>query len=96
MLKTIFAQETKAEAVAQWEIRADALREKQPKLVALMDSSRDDVLAYMAVPREHWTQIAATNPFELLNREVTRRSGVVGFGGENSAPRCILFHLTRE
>lgn len=36
MLKTIFAQETKAEAEAQWEVVADALREKQPKLGALM------------------------------------------------------------
>ncbi|PZX48566.1 mutator family transposase [Cereibacter changlensis] len=78
MLKTIFAQETKAEAEAQWQIVADALREKQPKLGALMDSSRDDVLAYMTFPREHWTQIASTNPLERVNREVKRRSDVIG------------------
>ena len=62
MLKTIFAQDTKAEAEAQWAVVADALREKQPRLGALMDASRDDVLAYMSFPREHWTQIASTNP----------------------------------
>jgi putative transposase len=78
MLKTIFAQDTKAEAEAQWEIVADALREKQPKLGALMDSSRDDVLAYMSFPREHWAQIASTNPLERVNREVKRRSDVIG------------------
>ena len=78
MLKTIFAQETKAEAEAQWEIVADALREKQPKLGALMDASRDDVLAYMSFPREHWTQIASTNPLERVNREVKRRADVIG------------------
>jgi transposase-like protein len=78
MLKTIFARETKAEAEAQWEIVADALREKQPKLGALMDSSRDDVLAYMTFPREHWTQIASTNPLERVNREVKRRADVIG------------------
>jgi hypothetical protein len=78
MLKTIFAQETKVEAETQWEIVADALREKQPKLGALMDSSRDDVLAYMSFPREHWAQIASTNPLERVNREVKRRSDVVG------------------
>ncbi len=38
MLKTIFAQETKADAEAQWEVVADALRDKQPKLGALMDA----------------------------------------------------------
>lgn len=50
MLKTIFAQETKAEAEQQWGIVADALREKQPKLGALMDNSLDDVLAYISFP----------------------------------------------
>lgn len=45
MLKTIFAQDTKVEAEAQWAVVADALREKQPRLAAMMDASRDDVLA---------------------------------------------------
>lgn len=78
MIKTIFAQETKAEAMTQWNTVADALREKQPKLSALMDASREDVLAYMDFPREHWSQIASTNPVERVNREVKRRADVVG------------------
>jgi transposase-like protein len=78
MLKTIFAQETKAEAAAQWNTVADALREKQPRLSAMMDASREDVLAYMDFPKEHWPQIASTNPLERLNKEVKRRADVVG------------------
>jgi putative transposase len=78
MLKTIFAQESKAEAETQWDAVADALREKQPKLGAMMAASRDDVLAYMDFPREHWAQIASTNPLERVNKEVKRRSDVVG------------------
>jgi len=78
MLKTIFAQDTKAEAVTQWNTVADALREKQPKLSAMMDASREDVLAYMDFPKEHWPQIASTNPLERLNKEVKRRADVVG------------------
>ena len=78
MIKTIFAQENKAEAMTQWNTVADALREKQPKLSALMDASREDVLAYMDFPREHWSQIASTNPVERVNREVKRRADVVG------------------
>ncbi|MER3355880.1 MAG: transposase [Hoeflea sp. D1-CHI-28] len=77
-LKTVFAQETKAEAEAQWDTVADALREKQDKLGTFMDASRDDVLAYMDFPREHWTQIASTNPLERVNREIKRRTDVVG------------------
>ena len=45
MLKTIFAQETKAEAQARWDTVANALREKQDKLGGLIDASRDHVLA---------------------------------------------------
>ena len=55
-------QDIKVEAETQWNVVADALREKQPKLGALMDASRDDVLAYIAFPREHWAQTASTNP----------------------------------
>ena len=78
MLKTIFAQENKVEAEAQWAVVADALREKQPRLANMMDTSRDDVLAYTDFPREHWTQIASTNPLERVNREIKRRADVVG------------------
>ncbi len=55
MLKTIFAQETKVDAEMQWAVVADALREKQPRLAAMMDASRDDVLACMGFLRERWT-----------------------------------------
>jgi putative transposase len=85
MLKTIFAQETKAEAMAQWNVVADALREKQPKLSAMMDASREDVLAYMDFPKDHWPQISSTNPLERLNREIKRRSDVVGIFPNDAA-----------
>ena len=90
MLKTIFAQDTKAEADAQWDVVADALREKQPKLGALMDASREDVLAYMDFPREHWPQIASTNPLERVNREIKRRADVIGiFPNDDAVIRLV-------
>jgi putative transposase len=90
MLKTIFAQENKADAEAQWDAVADALREKQDKLGAFMDASRDDVLAYMDFPREHWTQIASTNPLERVNREIKRRADVVGiFPNDGAIVRLV-------
>jgi hypothetical protein len=78
MLKTIFAQENKAAAVEQWDEVADALRAKHPKLGELMDASREDVLAYMDFPKEHWPQIASTNPLERLNRGIKRRADSSG------------------
>src|SRR3954470_11846291 len=78
LLKTIFAQETAEDAREQWAAVADASRERFPKLAELMDGSREDVLVYMSFPREHWAQIASTNPLERLNREIKRRADVVG------------------
>ncbi|MER2625569.1 MAG: IS256 family transposase [Accumulibacter sp.] len=90
LLKTIFAQESAEAARDQWGKVADALREKYPKLATMMDESRDDVLAYMDFPREHWAQIASTNPIERLNGEVKRRSDVVGiFPNDRAVVRLV-------
>jgi transposase-like protein len=90
MLKTIFAQETAKEAHAQWKAVADTLRERAPKLAELMDGAREDVLAYTAFPRDHWAQIASTNPLERLNGEIKRRSDVVGiFPNDRSIIRLV-------
>jgi len=90
LLRTIFAQDTAEAAHAQWKQVADTLRERFGKLADLMDGSRDDVLAYMAFPREHWAQIASTNPLERLNGEIKRRSDVVGiFPNEPAVVRLV-------
>jgi putative transposase len=78
MLKTIFAQDTAEAARTQWDQVAGALRERFPRLAELMEGARDEVLVYMAFPREHWAQISSTNPLERLNGEVKRRADVVG------------------
>jgi putative transposase len=90
MLKTIFAQETADAARTQWAQVADALRQRFPKLAELMDISREDVLAYTAFPREHWPQIASTNPLERLNGEIKRRADVVGiFPNDRAVVRLV-------
>jgi putative transposase len=77
-VKTVFVQETQEAARAQWRSLADNLRERFVSVAELMDSSEEDVLAYMAFPKEHWTQIYSTNPLERLNKEIKRRTNVVG------------------
>ena len=49
-----------------------------PKLGPLMDAAKPELLAFTAFPREHWRKIWSTNPIERVNKEIKRRSRVVG------------------
>lgn len=85
LLRTIFTQETAADASRQWRHVTDKLREGFPKLAEFMERTEADVLAYMGFPREHWTQISSTNPIERVNREIKRRCDVIGIFPNDAA-----------
>jgi putative transposase len=90
LINTVFAQETTEAAHAQWRIVADQLREKFPKLSAMMDGAESDVLAFMDFPKAHRKQIASTNPIERVNAEIKRRTDVVGiFPNDGAIIRLI-------
>jgi len=90
MLRTIFAQDEEAAAREQWRKIADALRPRFKTTAELMDRSENDVLAYMAFPKQHWAQISSTNPLERLNKEIKRRADVVGiFPNDASIIRLV-------
>jgi putative transposase len=78
LVKTVFVRETQEAARIQWRSVADNLRERFASVAELMDTSEEDVLAYTAFAKEHWTQIHSTNPLERLNKEIKRRTNVVG------------------
>lgn len=96
MIKTIFAQETAEAAHQQWDQVADALREKFPKLADMMETSREDVLAYMAFPKDHWAQISSTNPLERVNKEIKRRADVIGIFPNDAAVVRLVGALMLE
>ena len=78
LLRTIFTQPSRRDADLQWQQVSDQMRKRWPQAAALMDDAQQDVLAYMAFPVEHWTRLYSTNPLERLNKEVKRRTDVVG------------------
>lgn len=96
MLKTIFAQESAEAAHEQWHHVADALRERYEKLAVMMDGSREEVLAYMAFPKEHWPQISSTNPLERVNKEIKRRADVIGIFPNTAAVIRLVGALMLE
>jgi transposase-like protein len=77
-LRTIFAQPDRAAAGAQLAEVVKAMRARWPKAAEVVAEAENDVLAYMSFPEEHWTRIYSTNPLERLNKEVKRRTNVVG------------------
>jgi transposase-like protein len=89
-IRTAFTQESQDAARKEWRAVADRLRERFPKLGALMDEAEDDVLAHLAFPKEHWPQLHSTNPLERLNGEIKRRTDVVAiFPNEGAIVRLI-------
>lgn len=77
-IRTAFVQPTPEAARAQWRQVADGFRARWPRLADLLDAAEADVLAYLAFPPAHWRQLWSTNPLERLNKEVKRRTDVVG------------------
>ncbi len=89
-IRTVFAQPDTTSAREQWRRVADNFRERFPRLAGLMDEAEADVLAYLAFPSAHWRQIWSNNPLERLNKEVKRRTNVVGiFPNEGAGIRLV-------
>jgi len=89
-LRTVFVHPDPAELSAAWDRVADTFATQFPKVTELMNHAKGDVLAFSAFPSEHWKKIWSTNPLERLNKEIKRRSDVVGiFPGDDSVIRLV-------
>ena len=90
LVRTIFEQPDAASVRAQHAQVVTALEAKFPAAAAHLDDARDDILAFTAFPREVWRQIWSNNPQERLNKEIRRRTDVVGiFPGRDAIIRLV-------
>ena len=95
MLKAIHAQESKQASLAKAKAVVEALKEMKLKEAAKkIEDSVEETLTYTAFPFEHWTRIRTNNVIERLNKEIRRRTRVVGsFPDGNSALMLVCARL---
>ena len=90
LFRTIFAQPDRDAVSTAWEEVRGQLVKSFPKVGPLMDTAKAEVLAFTAFPRAHWIKIWSNNPLERINKEIKRRSRVVGiFPNEAAVIRLV-------
>jgi putative transposase len=85
MVRTIFAQPDAATVHEQHRRIVTQLETRFPEAAALLEEAATDLLAFTAFPKEHWRQVWSNNSLERLNKEIRRRTDVVGIFPDRAA-----------
>ncbi len=78
VVRSIFAQPDAEQVIAQHGKVVEILGERYPEAGAMVDEAKEEILAFAVFPHALWRQIWSNNPLERLNREIRRRTDVVG------------------
>jgi transposase-like protein len=97
LVRTIFAQPSSEEVAAQLGRVVEQLRARFPQVAEMLEDAAPDVTAFAAFPVEHWRQTWSNNPQERLNREIRRRTDVVGiFPNREAVVRLVGMVLAEQ
>ncbi len=96
MVRTIFAQPDSATVHEQHRRIVDQLATRFPEAAALLEEAAPDLLAFTAFPKEHWRQLWSNNSLERLNKEIRRRTDVVGIFPDRAAIVRLVGALLAE
>jgi putative transposase len=96
LVRTVFAQPDAASTCAQHARIVEQLQERFPAAAELLADAAAELLAFTAFPKEHWQQIWSNNPQERLNKELRRRTDVVGIFPNRAAVLRLIGAVLAE
>ena len=96
VIRSVFTAENGDEARRRLGDAVAQLEPRLPKIAALLQEAEDDVLAFYTFPAEHWPKLRSTNPLERFNREIARRTDVVGIFPDDASVIRLVSMLAIE
>ncbi len=99
-IRTIFTQPTGPGVRAHVEVVAQTLDQQFPSVAELLRDATHEITAFADFPEAHWRKVWSTNPLERLNKEVKRRTDVVGIFPDDASllrlAACVLIETHDE
>jgi transposase-like protein len=96
LVRSIFAQPDAAAVHAQFDRVMEQLAERFPAAAEMVGEAGPDILAFTSFPQPHWRQIGSNNPQERLNKEIRRRTDVVGIFPDRSSVIRLVGRVLAE
>jgi putative transposase len=96
LIRQMFTATSSEEARLRLSEATSQLERRLPKIAAMIEEAEEDILAFYEFPKEHWPKLRSTNPLERFNREIGRRTDVVGIFPDDASLIRLVSMLAIE